>query len=442
MSATLSFPNVFVDASKALNHDEARISAPWLVAFRESQQHLLEQCLLPNRKTEDWRYSSRHLKMSDAIAKPLTTAADSKLNNDFVDLDGYLVVFVNGHFAADKSRLPQNAELTIKSFSDLSNEEAEQVVSSAMPSGENTPTTSPTLFPFAAINSAYLSDGVYISVPKNIKVDKPIQVQFHSEGEGTASARVFLATEQGAEATLIEEFSGNTQTELLTTSVTDILLKEQSEVRYIRLNTEQQEISHVGITNVTQHRNSRFKSYCIGLGGTLRRHDLKVKLIEPGAECSLDGVCVTLEKQHYDNHTEIEHISAHCQSEESYRCIAGDQSHIVFNGRIMIHRDAQKTSGAMSNKNLLLSSNAEIDTKPELEIYADDVKCAHGTTIGQLDEEELYYLVTRGISPDNAATMLTLGFVNELVQKIPNDIIREKVEKRLESLIQSAFKEV
>lgn len=442
MSATLSFPNVFVDASKALNHDEARISAPWLVAFRESQQHLLEQCLLPNRKTEDWRYSSRHLKMSDAIAKPLTTAADSILNNDFVDLDGYLVVFVNGHFAADKSRLPQNAELTIKSFSDLSNEEAEQVVSSAMPSGENTPTTSPTLFPFAAINSAYLSDGVYISVPKNIKVDKPIQVQFHSEGEGTASARVFLATEQGAEATLIEEFSGNTQTELLTTSVTDILLKEQSEVRYIRLNTEQQEISHVGITNVIQHRNSRFKSYCIGLGGTLRRHDLKVKLIEPGAECSLDGVCVTLEKQHYDNHTEIEHISAHCQSEESYRCIAGDQSHIVFNGRIMIHRDAQKTSGAMSNKNLLLSSNAEIDTKPELEIYADDVKCAHGTTIGQLDEEELYYLVTRGISPDNAATMLTLGFVNELVQKIPNDIIREKVEKRLESLIQSAFKEV
>ena len=324
----------------------------------------------------------------------------------------------------------------------LSNEEAEQVLSGAMPTTENTATTSPTLFPFTAINAAYLSDGIDISIPKNSKVDKPIQVQFHSEGEGTTAARVFLAAEQGAEATLIEEFSGSTETELLTTSVTDIHLKAQSEIRYIRLNTEQQQISHVGITNVTQQRDSRFKSYCVGLGGTLRRHDLKVKLIEPGAECSLDGVCVTLEKQHYDNHTEIEHISAHCQSEESYRCIAGDQSHIVFNGRIMIHRDAQKTSGAMSNKNLLLSSNAEIDTKPELEIYADDVKCAHGTTIGQLDEEELYYLVTRGISPDNAATMLTLGFVNELVQKIPHDTVREKVEKRLESLIQSAFKEV
>ncbi len=442
MSATLSFPNVFVDASKALNHDEARISAPWLVAFRESQLHQLEQCLLPTRKTEDWRYSSRHLKMSDAIAKPLTTATKSTLNNDFVDLDGYLVVFVNGHFAADRSRLPENAELTIKPFSALSNEKAEQVLSTAMPSADSAPATPPAQFPFTAINAAYLSDGVYISVPKNIKVDKPIQVQFHSEGEGTSAARVFLVAEQGAEATLIEEFSGQTQTELLTTSVTDINLKEQSEIRYIRLNTEQQQISHVGITSVTQHRNSRFKSYCIGLGGTLRRHDLKVKLVEPGAECSLDGVCVTLEKQHYDNHTEIEHVSAHCQSEENYRCIAGDQSHIVFNGRIMIHRDAQKTSGAMSNKNLLLSSSAEIDTKPELEIYADDVKCAHGTTIGQLDEEELYYLVTRGISPDNAATMLTLGFVNELVQKIPNDIIREKIEKRLESLIQSAFKEV
>ncbi|MFD2229411.1 Fe-S cluster assembly protein SufD [Alkalimarinus sediminis] len=443
MSATLSFPNVFVDASKALNHDEARISAPWLVAFRESQQHQLEQCLLPTRKTEDWRYSSRHLKMSDAIAKPLVAKANVTLNNEFVDLDGYLVVFVNGHFAADKSRLPQDAELTIKAFANLSNEEAEQVVASSMSAAEakHSP-ISPAAFPFTAINAAYLSDGVYISVPKNVKVNKPIQVQFHSEGEGTASARVFLVAEQGAEATLVEEFSGSTETELLTTSVTDIYLKEQSQIHYVRLNTEQQQISHVGITKVTQHRNSRFSSHCIGLGGALRRHDLKVKLIEPGAECSLDGVCVTLEKQHYDNHTEIEHVSAHCQSEENYRCIAGDQSHIVFNGRIMIHRDAQKTSGAMSNKNLLLSSNAEIDTKPELEIYADDVKCAHGTTIGQLDEEELYYLVTRGISPDNAATMLTLGFVNELVQKIPNDTIREKVEKRLESLIQSAFIEV
>ncbi|UZE95450.1 Fe-S cluster assembly protein SufD [Alkalimarinus alittae] len=442
MSAILNFPNAFVDASKAFNHDEARISPPWMVAFRESQQSQLEQCVLPTRKTEDWRYSSRHLKMSDAIAKPLASSSDAALNNAFIDLDGYLIVFVNGQFVANRSRLPQNAELTIKPFAELSSEEAEQVVSSAMPAAESASPTPPALFPFATINAAYLSDGIYISVPKNVKVNKPIQVHFHAEGEGTSSARVFLVAEQGAEATLIEEFSGSTQTELLTTSVTELQLKEQSELRYIRLNTEQDKISHVGITNVIQHRNSRFKSYCIGLGGSLRRHDLKVKLIEPGAECSLDGVCVTLEKQHYDNHTEIEHVSPHCQSDESYRCIAGDESHIVFNGRIMIHRDAQKTLGAMSNKNLLLSSKAEIDTKPELEIYADDVKCAHGTTIGQLDEEELYYLVTRGISPDDAATMLTLGFVNELVQKIPNEIIREKVEKRLESLIQSAFTEV
>ncbi|WP_250656987.1 Fe-S cluster assembly protein SufD [Alkalimarinus coralli] len=447
MSATLNFPNAFVDASKALNHDEARSSAPWLVAFRESQQHQLEQCALPTRKTEDWRYSSRHLKMTDAVAAPLQAITEFTPNNDFVDLDGYLVVFVNGHFDASKSRLPESDQLTIKPFSALSNEEAEQVIASSIPSGDDTADAPGTLasgtqFPFAAINASYLSDGVYISVSKNAKIDKPIQVHFYSEGHGTNAARVFFVAEQGAEATLIEEFSGNTESELLTAGVTEVVLNAQAELNYIRLNTEQEQISNVSLTKVTQHRDSRFNSYNIGLGGNLRRHDLKVKLIEPGAECSLDGVCVTLEKQHYDNHTEIEHISAHCQSEENYRCIAGDSSHIVFNGRIMIHRDAQKTSGAMSNKNLLLSSNAEIDTKPELEIYADDVKCAHGTTIGQLDEEELYYLVTRGIAPDHAATMLTLGFVNELVQKIPNEVIKEKVEARLENLIKSAFQEV
>ena len=438
MSSTLTFPDVFVNASDALNRDSINTTSPWLLAFRERQLQQLKQCSLPTRKTEDWRYSFRHLKMSDAIAKPLPilsleSSAASSLDDSLIDLGGDLVVFVNGHFAESKSRLPSDASYTIKRFSELSEEEALQVSE-----GSSSDTSS---FPFAAINGACLADGIYISIPKNTKLEKPIQLHFHAEGEGTTTPRVFLIAEQGAEATLVEEFTGATQTELLTASVTDIQLNAQSELRYIRLNTEAEQLSHIGLTQVNQNRDSRFKSFCMGLGGPVRRHDLKIKLLEPGAECSLDGVCITLGQQHYDNHTEIEHISAHCQSDESYRCIAGGNSHIVFNGRIMIHRDAQKTLGAMSNKNLLLTSNAEIDSKPELEIYADDVKCAHGTTIGQLDEEELYYLVTRGISPDHAATILTLGFVNELVQKIPNESIKERTEARLENLIKSAFQE-
>ncbi len=433
MSATLTFPDDFVSASQALSDVESHSSNPWLAAFRENQQQLLKQFSLPTRKTEDWRYSSRHLKMSGAIAKRLSPLAESFESSSLVDLGGYLVVFINGQFSPEQSRLPDN-EFTLKRFSVLSPEEAAQITDSALSDNSE--------FPFAAINSAYLSDGIYISIPRNTKVEKPIQLHFHSEGEGTVAPRVCVVAEQGSESTLIEEYSGTTQTELLTTSVTEIQLKAQAALRYIRVNAEPEQIAHVGMTQVQLNRDSRFYSYCIGLGGVVRRHDLKVKMLEPGAECSLDGVCVTLGQQHYDNHTEIEHISAHCQSEENYRCIAGDSSHIVFNGRIMIHRDAQKTSGAMSNKNLLLSSSAEIDTKPELEIYADDVKCAHGTTVGQLDEEELYYLVSRGISPDLAATMLTLGFVNELVQKIPNDLIKERLEARLENLIQSAFQEV
>lgn len=204
---------------------------------------------------------------------------------------------------------------------------------------------------------------------------------------------------------------------------------------------EGENVQHIGATGVLQQRSSRFESHCVGFGGPLRRHDLQVRLEGEGAETKLNGVVVTQGKQHYDNHTSIDHVAAHCNSEETYRNIAADQSHAIFNGRIHIHQDAQKSNADMNNKNLLLSNGAEIDTKPELEIYADDVKCAHGATIGQLDETSVFYLVSRGIGRRQANVLLTMAFINELVQQIPVEAVRETAQARLNDFFEQTFQE-
>ena len=204
---------------------------------------------------------------------------------------------------------------------------------------------------------------------------------------------------------------------------------------------EGENVQHIGATGVLQQRSSRFESHCVGFGGPLRRHDLQVRLEGEGAETKLNGVVVTQGKQHYDNHTSIDHVAAHCNSEETYRNIAADQSHAIFNGRIYIHQDAQKSNADMNNKNLLLSNGAEIDTKPELEIYADDVKCAHGATIGQLDETSVFYLVSRGIGRRQANVLLTMAFINELVQQIPVEAVRETAQARLNDFFEQTFQE-
>ena len=209
----------------------------------------------------------------------------------------------------------------------------------------------------------------------------------------------------------------------------------------MRLALDGDNLQQVGATGARLAAHARLDSHCLGFGGPLRRHDLQVRLVEAGAECRLNGIVVTQGEQHFDNHTVIEHVAPQCNSEQTYRYIAAGQSHAVFNGRILIHRDAQKSSALMNNKNLLLSKGAEIDTKPELEIYADDVKCAHGATVGQLDPEALFYLVTRGIGAREARTLLSMAFVNTLIEQVPVETVRNAAQERLARFIEQTFTE-
>ncbi|WP_417513279.1 Fe-S cluster assembly protein SufD [Marinobacter sp.] len=403
-----------------------------LLALRKQRGAALVDMPLPTRKTENWKYSSKHLKLTDemAISLPIDGKAGSALA-----VPGYKVVFINGVMIPEASEYPDLNNILIQRFGDLSDTEASELA------GQLDSTLDKKAVQLAGLNSARFEDGLVIRLKPGAILDQPLFVihEVTAGASGSAFPRIFVDAGRNSQITLVEEYISSGQDSVMVNTVTEFNLAEGANVTSIRLCMDGENVQHIGATGVRQQRSSRFESHCVGFGGPLRRHDLQVSLEGEGAECKLNGVVVTQGTQHYDNHTNIEHVAAHCNSEETYRNIATDKSHAVFNGRIHIHQDAQKSNANMNNNNLLLSTGAEIDTKPELEIYADDVKCAHGATIGQLDEESLFYLVSRGIGRREANVLLTMAFINELVAQIPLEVVRETVQVRLNHFFDQSF---
>lgn len=403
-------------------HSSPSNIVPALQAFSQSKKGRLAGIMLPTRKTESWKYSAKYLGQLEHF--PALTN-DAPTYESAYALDCYTVFINNGLSFQSSDKLPQG--IVLKGFDDLNEDETKQVQSGVI--GTSTD------LPFADLNTAQLHQGVFISIDSGTQIDKPLKLVLQHNGEGMSFPRIFVNVGGGAELTLIEEILVANAESAFINIVGDFNVEANAKLTYLRMNLDQGLAKHTGATGVALKRDARFNSHCLALGSTLGRHDLRVELQESGAECDLNAVTVTKDKQHFDHHTAIDHIAPHCNSNENYRCIADDKSQIVFNGRIHIHRDAQKTLGAMSNKNLLLSSEAEIDSKPELEIYADDVKCAHGTTIGQLNETEVYYLKTRGMSDEQARQMLTLGFVLEIVHANPIESVAAFWEETLSNLL-------
>lgn len=423
MSIVKEFPAEFI--SNALQGPD------WLTAISKNAATAFEQLPVPTRKTESWKYSSRRID----LAACQSTASKSEIDNAYL-VTGYRAIFNDGVLDTGLSKLPSEG-IEFIPFADLTDEDI-ATVTAKLEERINDPQ-----HPFVSLNTAQFSDGLLIKVAKKAQLESPVSLVFNATGEATTfSPRIIIQAAEQSESTFIEEYTGAENASSLVSAVTQISLDRQAQLTHIRLNMEPDSLQHVGFTSVTCQRNALFKSHCVGFGGQLRRHDLLVKLQEEGANCILDGVCITQGKQHFDNHTTIEHVAPHCDSEETYRCMAADESQAIFNGRILIHRDAQKSLANMSNKNLLLSTGAEIDTKPELEIYADDVKCAHGVTIGQLDKEALFYLVSRGISKQQAASMLSMGFINEVVQRMPVQALQDIVLERITQFLNDTFSEM
>ena len=341
------------------------------------------------------------------------------------DLGAHKLVFVNGVFNESLSDVSEQDGLTITTFNQAS--DAQQTAISAS-LGKVADTTRNL---FTALNNAQVNDGVYVAVAKNTQVAKPIQIIHVTTAQGQASSafsRCLVELAQHATATVIEQFvSTDEEQNVLMNQTTEAIVGDGAKLNHYRLNSEHESSLHFGGVYVDLNRDSQFESYQVLLGGKIKRFDVLVNHNVGGSHCEMKGVYLPKHDQHVDIHSYIEHKAAHCTTDETYRGIMADQSKAVFNGRIHILPDAQKTLAELSNKNLLLSDKAQINTKPELEIYADDVRCAHGATVAQLNETAKFYLRSRGISAQEADIMLSFGFINELLESIPLEALRNKM---------------
>ncbi len=285
--------------------------------------------------------------------------------------------------------------------------------------------------PFTALNTAFLRDGAFVSVPRNLVLDVPVELVFvaTTAGEGSVShPRNLILAGEHSQLTLVETYVGLEDKVSFTNVVTEIVAGPSAVVDHYKVQREGLEAFHVANTQIYMQRASNVRSHYVSLGGGLVRNESRALLDDEGCECTLNGLYLADGRQHIDNHTVIDHAKPHCASHELYKGILGGKSHGVFNGKIFVRQDAQKTDAKQTNQTLLLSEDAVIDTKPQLEIYADDVKCTHGATVGQLRAEEIFYLRSRGIDETAARNLLTFAFANDIIGRIQVASLREQLE--------------
>lgn len=287
---------------------------------------------------------------------------------------------------------------------------------------------------FVALNTAFFEDGAFIEVPKGAVLQKPLHILQVSHGGGRTTVshpRNLILMGSTGQATIIETFFSLAEDTTFTNTVTEIVAGEGALLDYCKVQQESTAALHYARVQVQQERSSTVATHSIQLGGALTREEVQAVLGGEGAESLLHGLYVITGQQHVDNHTTIDHAQPHCSSREVYKGVLEGKSQGVFNGKIIVRPDAQKTDSKQSNKNLLLSEDANINTKPQLEIFADDVKCTHGATIGQIDPEAVFYLRSRGIAADEAKSLLTYAFANDVMERIKFQPLRERLAERL-----------
>jgi Fe-S cluster assembly protein SufD len=287
---------------------------------------------------------------------------------------------------------------------------------------------------FVALNTAFFEDGAFIEVPKGAVLQKPLHILQVSHGGGRTTIshpRNLILVGSTGQATIIETFFSLAEEATFTNTVTEIVAGEGALLDYCKVQQESDAAFHYARVQVRQERSSSVTTHSIQLGGALTREETQTVLAGEGAESLLHGLYVITGQQHVDNHTTIDHARPHCSSREVYKGVLEGKSQGVFNGKIIVRPDAQKTDSKQSNKNLLLSEDAIINTKPQLEIFADDVKCTHGATVGQIDPEAVFYLRSRGIAVDEAKSLLTYAFANDVMERIKFQPLRERLAERL-----------
>lgn len=376
----------------------------------------------PTSRTEYWKYTrvAPILAGSYQQHEPNISSIDAFT---IEGLDATKLVFVNGHFSESLSDTIDQSGVTISSMRTVDGDRKKEMLDHLDQSVDSKTQ------PFNAFNTGYFQDGAYLTVDANTEVQKPILILHIAQGEQQATNfRTLTRVGANAKLQLITRYVGLENVGSFTNVVNELELSDGAKAELYLVEDEGDQTSMITNTEITQERSSHAKVVTVTESGALVRNNLNFAVNGEGCESDMYGIYFTDGSQHVDNHTRVDHKVPNCNSNELYKGVMTDRSTGVFNGKIMVHRDAQQTNAFQSNQNILLSGRASINTKPELEIYADDVKCSHGCTIGQLDEEALFYLQSRGLGKLAATKLLVQAFAGEVIEQIEIDAVKDAVE--------------
>ncbi len=428
MTETNSYLQDFVGRDLGVSGD----GPGWLQALRLAAGAHFARLGFPTRRDEDFRYTN----VAPIAETPFRRASadDSALTPDglqpflYDGLTGSQIVFVNGHYQPHLSRtagLPPG--VTVGTLAEAMTTHAAAVQAHLALYAQSDSHA------FVALNTAALEDGAFVHIPRSVVVEEPIHLLFLSSADSptVSHPRTLILADENSQSTIVESFAGPAGQVYFTNAVTEVVTGENAVVDHYKVQRESVKAYHVATLQVQMGRAANFSSHSIGLGGQLVRNDANAVLGAEGCECTLNGLYMATDRQIVDNHTSIDHAMPHCNSHEIYKGILDGHARGVFNGKIFVRLDAQKTDAKQTNQTLLVSPDAQINTKPQLEIFADDVRCTHGATIGQLSDEALFYLRARGIPGDQARSLLTYAFASDVVSRIKVDAIRAQLDQAL-----------
>jgi Fe-S cluster assembly protein SufD len=404
---------------------------PWLRKLREDGFARFAETGFPTIRDEDWRFTN----LSAIAQTPFRLVRE----NDHLPSQGAIapyhvagaacrLVFVDGRFVSELSSvgiLPGGATI-----SSLANAIAQHPANVEQHLGRYLNIQRD---PFSALNTAFIEDGAYVHIPKSVILESPVHLLFISLGHDTPSVshpRNLIVAEENSQATIVEDYVslGSSSDKALCNTATELVAGDRSVVSHYMIEREHGQAFNVSTLRIHQGRAADVSSHSVLIGGALVRNNVHPVLAGEGSECLINGLFIGNGRQHLDNYMLVEHASPHCGSRQFYNGILDGHAHGVFHGRIIVHKDAQKTDAKQTNRNLLLSDTAQIDTKPQLEIYADDVKCTHGATIGQIEENALFYLRSRGIDETSARRLLLGAFAGECFDRMKEGPARKHVE--------------
>lgn len=432
MAVTVRLTDPYLAAFDAFAKAAGETEPAWLRTLRSASIADFEKRGFPTTKDEDWK----HTNVAPLARTPFAfdpKAEAPRIPGDLIEAYTFGVlkcsqlVFVNGHFAPKLSYLrwlPEGVRIgSLHEILHFDPGAVEKVLGRVATTEAH---------PFAALNTAFLQDGAFVHVPRGRVVEEPIHLLYVSTSQQPAAVsypRNLVLLEDESQATLIESYVGLDKGAYLTNAVTELRVGSGANLEHYKMQRESEAASHVSNTALVQGRSSTVTSTSVNLGGGLVRNDVRTLFGDEGGSLALSGLYLLHDAQHCDNHTFIDHARPNCTSVELFKGILDSKSRGIFYGKILVRKDAQKTNARQTNKNLLLSNDAFADSTPGLEILADDVKCNHGSTVGQLDENAVFYLRSRGIDENSARTLLTYAFAGEIINQVKVASMKIKLDQ-------------